>query len=622
MARKRKDGVVKGAPSGFVVSLMIHAAAFLLAGLLVVFTVVDKPEQKFVPPKPVDRPKMKLKKPKVQVKKTSKPKATTRIVTKVKRASMPDIQLPEMSGMTDGVDAGMGGFDIMPDLGGASVFGGGQTIGNDFEGVVYSLLHDRRGGTATMDSDQFRDILRKYVLSGWKNSILSRYYRAPNKRYTTHFMVPPIPTAMAPGVFGAPELEDYFLFIKYEGKLVHKTDIKFRFWGIGDAYIFVNVDGKEVLMSAWQFHHPWFGWWSSTAGGDRTYILGNQRMVIGDWIELKAGEPVDMKVLFGEWQGGQVAGMLLVEVDGVEYPRSRSNGPLLPAFKTEEFTWDDLTVISRFLAADECSLTNGPVFNDFYTPPEEREPSGQVVSTELQPKEEPVSTPAPESSLRLWTLKDGKTIEAEFMTWVGGNVILKTAKGKQAKIPYETFSKEDQDFVVLSIPPKLDINLAKTTRPRQFGDTFSGEAPPVRSNFYTFTTKIRQTSTRPYGFGLSAELFVIGSEIGGDKRILLDHQMADFTLTKENNLAFEFSGREVELIDYIVSGERRGVKYDGFMVIITDSRGEVVTYQAPSESLYEKLGNLRKLKVGWYFDKECIRCLPTPPEPVVDPGEN
>jgi hypothetical protein len=100
--------VVKGAPSGLVISLLVHAAAFMLAGLLVVFNVVNKEEKKFVPPKPVDRPKMKLKKPKVKVKKNAKPKSSERIVTKVTKANMPDIQLPELSGIGDGIGAGGG----------------------------------------------------------------------------------------------------------------------------------------------------------------------------------------------------------------------------------------------------------------------------------------------------------------------------------------------------------------------------------------------------------------------------------------------------------------------------------------------------------------------------------
>ena len=33
----KSKSVAKGAPSGFVISLLVHAAAFMLAGLLVVF---------------------------------------------------------------------------------------------------------------------------------------------------------------------------------------------------------------------------------------------------------------------------------------------------------------------------------------------------------------------------------------------------------------------------------------------------------------------------------------------------------------------------------------------------------------------------------------------------------
>ena len=81
-------------PSAVLLSILIHVALFLLAGMLVVFTVVKKEEKTFVPPKAVERPKMKLRKPKVRIKKSSRPKPTTRIVSKVNRANMPDIQLP------------------------------------------------------------------------------------------------------------------------------------------------------------------------------------------------------------------------------------------------------------------------------------------------------------------------------------------------------------------------------------------------------------------------------------------------------------------------------------------------------------------------------------------------
>jgi hypothetical protein len=347
------------------ISLALHAAAFMLAGMLVVFNVVKKADKKFVPPKPVERPKMKLKKPKVKVKKTSKPKPTTRIVTKVQKASMPDIQLPEMSGMSEGLVGGIGGFEIMPDLESISVFGAGQSIGNDFVGTLFHLLYDRRGGLIPMDRWQFQEVLRKYARSGFKKSKLAQYYRSPKKLFTTHFMIPPIVAPVAPDVFGAPELESYFFFVNYEGELVYKEDIKFRFWGVGDAYISVLVDGEHVLLNGWDGRLEYLDYWQSSDADSDKYFLGNQTMHVGDWIELKAGEPQKMQVFFGEWVGGAVAAMLLVEVEGEEYPQTRQGGPLLPAFKTEEFSLSQLEEIHKYLPEGECNLTNGPVFRDY-----------------------------------------------------------------------------------------------------------------------------------------------------------------------------------------------------------------------------------------------------------------
>ncbi|RKX35139.1 MAG: hypothetical protein DRP64_19530, partial [Verrucomicrobia bacterium] len=61
--KKNPGKLAKGMPSAVALSILIHAALFLLAGMLVVFTVVKKEEKKFTPPKAVERPKMKLRKP-------------------------------------------------------------------------------------------------------------------------------------------------------------------------------------------------------------------------------------------------------------------------------------------------------------------------------------------------------------------------------------------------------------------------------------------------------------------------------------------------------------------------------------------------------------------------------
>ena len=129
------------------ISLLVHAAAFMLVGLLVVFNVVQKEEKKFIPPKPVERRKMKQKKPKVKVKKTAKPKSTQLIVTKVKRASMPDIQLPEMSGIGYGLAGDIGGFEIMPNQDEVAMFGSSQSVGTISKGCFTALNGSATAGT-------------------------------------------------------------------------------------------------------------------------------------------------------------------------------------------------------------------------------------------------------------------------------------------------------------------------------------------------------------------------------------------------------------------------------------------------------------------------------------------
>ncbi len=208
-----------------------------------------------------------------------------------------------MSGGMDGLTGDFEGFDMMPDLDEISVFGGGQTIGNDFEGTLYDLKRDRNGRDIPMDDDTFRQKLRDFVLSGWKPSEIARYYQSPKKLYTTHFMILLIPSPMAPDVFGAPEMKCDLFMMHYKGQLVSKEPVTFRFWGNGDAFMMIRVDGKEVFLSCWPAHRAYFDWWDSSSTDSEKYYLGNRPMEVGDWITLEPGKPVEMEVMFGEWRG-------------------------------------------------------------------------------------------------------------------------------------------------------------------------------------------------------------------------------------------------------------------------------------------------------------------------------
>ncbi|VGO20450.1 hypothetical protein [Pontiella sulfatireligans] len=614
---KEGRGVVKGAPSGFAISLMVHAAAFLLAGMLVVFTVTQKEEKKFVPPKPVDRPKMKLKKPKVKVKKSAKPKPTTRIVTKVKRASMPDIQLPEMSGMTDGLAGGIGGFDLMPASALPSLLGETMSIGNDFVGTFYDFKRDRSGRSISYSAEAKDQIIKRFFVSGWKPSALARYNRSPNKLHSTTFVIPTCNSSIAPEAFGEADVEGNFWMAHYKGQLVHQEDITFRFRAQADEIIVVRVDGKIVIGVAW----PESGCdallaplWNSSDSESRKYWLGNNTSEVGDWITLKAGVPLPMELIMAD-NGGLACFMLGVEVKGVEYEQRTVGGPIFPAFKTEEMSRDLLDAIYDNMVPEELSLTNGPVFKDYGTVGGVKVAKSRKIAEKLEPSTRVESVPS--SGLRVWSMMDGKSIEGEYVARIGDKAVLKDARGRQKKYPLVQFSRPDLEYMELSSPPSLSLSASFKNEPRCSLEDGGSTGVPIAYR-YVYTANVRQTSSTAYNHELNVEFYAIGEEIHGDKYVLLQRLEQSFIPTKENDRSLRFSGDEIELPnfkfgDWVVDQTQRGLEDDGYLIVVKDKRGEIIEHKATSKWLFEHYEQLKNFPVRRFMDKTVTRVFPTGP---------
>jgi len=156
MSEKKKFFTSHAKSSAAIVSLAIHALFAVLALSFVAVTVIKKDEQSFKS-KSVVRPKMQLKKLQVPVriqKKQRRPKMRQRIVVKTKvNRNMPDIKMPEISGIKGGLGnaagvglGGAGGIGFsMPEI---NIFG----IKSRGEKVFLILdssnemMHDEMGG--------------------------------------------------------------------------------------------------------------------------------------------------------------------------------------------------------------------------------------------------------------------------------------------------------------------------------------------------------------------------------------------------------------------------------------------------------------------------------------------
>jgi hypothetical protein len=615
---KKTKGIIKGAPSGLVISLLVHAGAFMLAGLLVVFSVVKKEEISFVPPPAVERPKMKLKKPKVKVKKSAKPSSPTRIMAKVSKAVMPELHLPELGGAGTGFGGigDLGGFDTMPSIDEITVFGGGQTIGNDFVGSLYDFKRTRSGGPTGIEPDEFLTELAKFTRGGWKATDLSKYYKAPRKLYTTHFMIPTMSSAAAPTAFGEPDMIGYAWAAHYKGEMVHPSGGRFRFWAQGDDIIMVRLNGEIVVdgsvsdSGSGNFRNILSNYVNVTADSMK-YYMGERRAEVGKWFTLEAGVPLDMEVLIGEKPGGSFSAMLAVEEEGVEYPKSPQGGPLLPMFKTEKPSHAVLDAIYEHLVLGEVCPTNGPVFCDYVSKRSKAETTDAVNPPEPEPE------PAlPEvSPQRVWTFVKGHTLEGEYITTIGDKVVLKTAKGKQMKFLRTTLSPEDLEFIELSNPPEFNIDFRAQSKQRHIGSRTGTSDVPTALQWH-FGARVKQVGAGAYNHELSIEYFATGQQIiDRNKYILLDRGSERFTPSRENKAFHEFMSEQmIELMEYAVSDQSMGRKKSGYLIIIRDKRGEIIQHQASNAWLWNHYAKLNKLPVGAFMDDSCTRVYPTGPK--------
>lgn len=612
--------LTKGMPSAVLMSILIHAGLFLLAGILVVFTVVKKDEPRFDPPKAVERPKMKLKKPKVRMKKSASPKSTTRIVTRINRSTMPDIQLPEMSGMGDGLGGGVGGgFDMLADFDGFTMYGAKQSIGNDFEGTFYDYKRRPDGqNRSAVDTSgmEWRGMIHRFLQQGWKTSVFSSCFRAPRKLYATNLVVPVTRSSLAPTAFGDTKTVGALWMVHYKGQLVHKEGITFRFWGGADEFMGVRVDGNLVLCMAWdeldrrrdaEYRAPVFGdLWKTDSTDSYKYYMGNCPAVAGDWITLEPGQVLDMEILIGD-NGGMGGFFLAVEEKGVEYPRNRQGAPILPAFKTTELSHDLLDVVYKNMREGEMvCLTNGPVFCDY-------DVSGALAGTDGNPDDvQPVFIEeSDEEKTRIWTFADGRSLEAEFINMFAGNVVLQTSKGSIIKIPQEQLSTEDIKYAELASPPDLDINFQSNFDHVDFSGGYydTWQRPPEEWGQYGF--QIKQTSTSDYKYELQVEMFAIGKQWRRSKYIIFDRQKTSFIPSEQKKRLFEFcSDRTVVVALDEHTSASWGEKHYGYLVTVTDARGKIIAMKSSHKWLPGILENLKKLSPGNFMDDTGVRVYP------------
>lgn len=326
--------------SAMVVSLIIHAGLIVLAGTFVAVKVIIREDAQFEDR--AVRPRQPIKKIKAPVKmrKKPKPKLQRRIVSNRKVFS--NIRIPEITGVKDGLGGmggdDLGGFGFDLDLGG--IFGRDKAVGNELIGTFYDLKLSNKGKSTKMTLEKYDEVIRRF-LGSWNEKILKNYFSAPKKKYAVAFMVPEISANAAPKAYGVGDVVKPMQWLAhYTGEILPPKTGRYRFCGQGDDILYVRVKNRLVLDASWPNVYGRLSRWKSDDENNRKFQLSNNKMVIGDWFNLKKGQPVKVEILFGERPGGAFCCQLLIEEKGAEYrmvpytyKEETGTRPVLPIFK-------------------------------------------------------------------------------------------------------------------------------------------------------------------------------------------------------------------------------------------------------------------------------------------------
>jgi len=266
---------------------------------------------------------------------------------------VPDVVVAEPSlQFGDDMDFGQGWGD--DSMGGGGGFGSTNPGSGGLEGFYYALEHTKHSTQQKPDykpfSDQkYQEMLLKIQSAGFPDSLTKPYYRAPKPLYLTNLAIPNTPSTQGPKLFGADWLSNgqyaKHWLAHYSGTVTVPRSGTYRFSGIGDNYLNVQIDGRTVLHFGYAVPKGWEKVMQRDPKHQGPLDAASHWIIrYGEWINLRAGQTIKIDIGIGDG-GGWCGYLLQVEQKGTHYEKTGVGRPILPLFTTAPFSDDEIKEI-------------------------------------------------------------------------------------------------------------------------------------------------------------------------------------------------------------------------------------------------------------------------------------
>ena len=214
-----------------------------------------------------------------------------------------------------------------------SAFGAHERKSATLIGIFYDLKQTQQRQPIPGAPGRYEATIDDFILAGFDEALLNRFFRAALPLYTTEIAIPDMSADVAPKAFGVEcVVKPSNWIIHYKAQVAPPADGTYRFVGNVDDLLVVALNRKVVLVGNWPNTNLKKLNWKSTSTPGPT-VAANTYSKYGDWVDLKAGVPVDLDIVLGERPGGKFQGIILYEKKGEIYPLNAKGQAVLPLFQ-------------------------------------------------------------------------------------------------------------------------------------------------------------------------------------------------------------------------------------------------------------------------------------------------
>ena len=250
---------------------------------------------------------------------------------------------------------------------GGSMFGSSTSISGALKGRLYDFKQDRKGEPIAYNSStgNYADILKSAERRDFSASSFSDYFAAPNELFLTSLAIPFSSASLGPEYFGAKDtIKPSGWVAVYTGLITAPSTGKFRLRGASDDFMVVLVEGRRNLVACWPDLQTVVAgnWEGGEIEGSRKSPLGGAQLHAGDWLDLRAGETVEITIAVGERPGGSVGFVLEIEEKGRNYRTDPNGRTILPLFTTRPFAAEERAEIEKRFGSYLFEWEDVPVF--------------------------------------------------------------------------------------------------------------------------------------------------------------------------------------------------------------------------------------------------------------------